>query len=194
MIEFKNVSNYIYVDKIFSVICSDVGNRFYGKPLRDTQLFLREKLNLSNEKPNNYIFQNRHKGEKRYVSNWEILFNITKMIYPKYNWKNDDVVNYDLYYVSKFFNSIYCLVCPTGSNVANTIFMQPKTITLVIFSNWLDVPAMCSCISCEVYMVVYHTDGNNHWAFNANWLVQYAGFIDALARTVSLFSKLDNST
>ena len=194
IIEFHSIHNYIYVDKIFSIMSPDVANRFYGAPLKETQLFLRKKLNLSNEKPTNYIFQNRHKGEKRYVANWDILFNITKMIYPQYNWINDDVVNYDLYYVSKFFNSIYCLVCPTGSNLANTIFMQPKTITLVIFSSWMDIPAMCQCLSTEVYMVVYHSDGNNHWISNANWLVQYAGFIDALARTVSLLIKLENIT
>ena len=188
IIEFQNETNYIFVNKLYSVMVGDVGNRFYGEPLKITSKYFREKLNLSNEKPTNYIFQNRNKGDKRYIENWNELFNLTTKIFPEYNWQINQITVYELTYISRFFNSILFIVWPTGSNVANTIFMQPKTYTLVIFSDWLDIPAMCSCISCEINMIIHQSPGK-HWAKDYKWNINPLEFKESLIKAVLLIKK-----
>ena len=99
IIPFSKTCNYMYVDKVYTIIAGDVANRFYGEPMKYAKLFFMEKLNLSRSKPTNYIFQNRNKGESRYIANMDELFNITVAMYPQYNWKFDNSSNYNLLFV-----------------------------------------------------------------------------------------------
>ena len=188
IIEFNDPDCFMYVDKLYSVTCCDMGNRFYGEPVKSAQIFFRDKLNLSRSKPTNYIFQNRNKGELRYVINWEELFNLTITTYPEYNWQIDNNTIFELYYISRFFNSILCLVSPTGSNIANVIFMQPGSVAAVIFSNWMDIPAICTCASCDVYMVLSYSPGN-HWRY-IPWIIDPVVFNESIGRVVKYLKKL----
>ena len=183
IIMFNNSTNFMYVDKLYSTIGKSTENRFYGGPMKTVQNFFKDKLKLSKAKPNNFIFQNRKKDENRCVSNWDELFNLTITLYPQYNWNMDNLTTYDLYQVSRFFNSILCLVSPTGSNIANTIFMQPKSVALVIIADWLDIPAMASCVSCDIFMIVTHAPGN-HWEVKP-WIINITLFNESIARTVN---------
>ena len=182
----------MYVDKLYTIITCDVANRFYGEPMKSAKLFFREKLKLSDAKPTNYIFQNRNKGESRFIANMDELFKITVAMYPQYDWQKDNYSNYDLYYVSRFFNSIVCLVSPTGSNVANVLFMQPETVAVVVYGSWMDIPTMCACVSCEVYMVLLHSKGN-HWSAEEPWIVDIKAYKESIGRAAVFIKKFNQN-
>ena len=75
-----------------------------------------------------------------------------------------------------------CLVCPTGSNLINTIFMQEGTITVVIFASWIDAPAICSCVSVNVFIYFYSSPGRHYGKIK--WNVDPVGFNETMSRAV----------
>ena len=164
IIEYSNPRNYVYIDEMYSILVKAASCGIYGPPFKRVVETIHQKLNLSNVHPNIFLVKNRYKGEKRYVNNMEDLFNISIQLYPLYNWKYDTSREFDLFTISKLFCSAACLICPSGSNSINAIFMKSNTIYINLMSNWIDNPVIGSVVSCEIHIFILQDKKNNHWA------------------------------
>ena len=165
LVYLQGDKNYFYIDQMWGIINPKDGNRFVGEPLRTTIKFFREKLNLSNERPTRLLFKNRFKGERRHIDNWDEIYRIACELYPKYHFENDDrqQQDFDLLPTARFYNSILLLVCPTGSNGINCIFMQNNCVLLIFMASFFDQPLLCGIVTNKDHAVVMEESFHDHW-------------------------------
>ena len=172
-------ARYVYVQELYSVIGPGNSNYAFGKRLKDTVQLLQKVLPLPPLKPTVFLFKNRFQGERRYVNNFQELFNMSVQLYPQYNWKYDTERVYDIFRTSKLYHTVLCLIAPTGSNSLNLIFMQPNTIYLNLMSKWIDSCVITSTVSCDVHLVVLYDKTNSHWC-RTTWNFSSSLFKDGL--------------
>ena len=172
VIIMKSSMNYIFCETVYLVQGKHLSNSGYGAPLLNVSKLIVKNLNLSKEKPNRFVFENRYEGSLRYISNFDEIFEKVRAKYPMYPWEKGDSQNMTVKEQAKHFNSILLLVCPTGSNVANAIFMQEQTAILMIFANWFDRFAIFSCLTNHIHAVVCCDPFIDHWA-PQEWVLKY---------------------
>ena len=188
VIYLNDKNNYLFVETLYTVHGNKGTNSHYGYPLRNFSDYLRKKLNLSSEEPKRFVFKNRNRKETRFIFNFLDLFKIVNSTYPKYPWEIDYETNYDLYYVSKFFNSIKFLITPTGSSVTNALYMQPQSVVLMVFATWPDYYAILSCVSNDVHAVVCLDGGIGHYS-RKKWNVKKDLFMESINVSLSVIEQ-----
>ena len=163
IIDFKEKNDYVFVDELYSFYSTKNSVYMVAEYLSNARRIFHDRLNLSKEKPNVFLFKNRLKGERRYVNNMIELFNISKQMYPQYNWQYHISGDYDIFRVSKLMNSVVLYVAPTGSNANDVIFMQSNTVYLNLMSRWIDYPITLTSVASKINMVILYDKNNNHW-------------------------------
>ena len=177
---------YIYIDSMIGINSYLCGNRFLGEPLRKTIKIFRKKLKLSDDPPTRLVFKNRFKGERRYVNNWNKLFRLTCKMYPKYTFENPKMTNdFDLLKTARDFNSILLLVCPTGSNGINCIFMHHKAILLICMADFFDKPLIAGAVTNSDHIVIMQEPFHPHWRVE-DWFFNQSLFKEGLIKAMDI--------
>ena len=153
VIKFQDNESYIHLDKLYTVSLKDAVNYNHGYTMKNLAKLLREKLALSNSKPERYVLTNRN-ATCRSLLNFDSFVTVVKMKYNKYNWEvwddNDRVLNS----IAKKWNTAKYVFAPTGSNLDNCIFMQPLTTIHAVFFDWYDNPIVANAYTMNIFLVV----------------------------------------
>ena len=123
---------------------------------------LREKTGVNNIKGYRYIFSNRPQGASRHVDNFIEFYNITKKLYPEYNWEIDVDINYlNFKEIAKTFATFKFLVAPSGSNTVNMLYMNRNYTTgiCLIHSISADFAIFANVLMAEIWT----TGFCNYW-------------------------------
>ena len=185
IIDFKEQNDYVFVDELYSFYTPKPSVLIVAEYLSNTRRILRDHLNLSQEKPNVFLFKNRVKGTRRYVNNMEQLFNISKQMYPQYYWQYRISGDYDIIRISKLLNSVLLYVAPTGSNANDVIFMHSFTVYLGLMSNWIDTPIILASVAYKVHTVIIQDKKNKHWV-STIWNFPISLFKDGLEISINI--------
>ncbi|EAX86143.1 hypothetical protein TVAG_061210 [Trichomonas vaginalis G3] len=106
-------------------------------------------------KPVNHFFMNKNVGNWGYVKNMIELYNITKKLYPQYNWiyHDDSIINKNLTEFARFMASVKLFVSGAGSIVFNNYLMHNETGILVVSRSLCDNPAFQTALHYHMWLL-----------------------------------------
>ncbi|EAY10490.1 hypothetical protein TVAG_484010 [Trichomonas vaginalis G3] len=156
-------SDYIFAKELHTF----VGNRSFlchlGQSLINLSNLFKQKANLEEKPPYRYVFLNRPAKGNRHISNFKEIVNTAKETFPEINWEVwPDKFNTMLQAI-RSWNQVKFIFTPTGSNLDNAIFMQPKSAVCTPFADWYDYPVVSICQIFELYHIVFYANGWDHF-------------------------------
>ena len=176
------------VDYVFAKECHTVyGKRaflcHFGTALMNLSRIFRERLNLSNSPASVYAIFNRPINKRRHITNFkDLIERVTTQLF-EYKWEIWPPQMNSVKEAAVKWNGAKIVMCPTGSNMANAIFMQKYSGLCTICAEWYDYSVVgLGQIMC-VYQVMFSADKWQHFGnCSAPLDIDYA--VDMLARTV----------
>jgi hypothetical protein len=92
-------------------------------------------VTLDRQPPSRYVFMNRKKREKRFISNMNEVFDVIVKVYKNLTWEWIGQER-SVYRCATLFNSLRFFMAPHGAGLANILFMQPGTAFCEIQTEW----------------------------------------------------------
>ena len=162
----SNRDNWIHVNHLYTILGDSQVNAFFGVAFVNLRQVLHEKLNLDKKKPSMYLLYNREKGVPRHFINIRLLYiRAQKMSNElKDNLIMTSEIPRETSKAAAFWNNVKFVFMPTGSNVANCIFMQNCSVICIHMMDWNDTPAISACFSSNITVFISLTSRCHHYS------------------------------
>ena len=150
-----NNQEQVFVKELYFVTGCEHAHSVTIGGIKRLRTVVRNKLNLTTIKPTKYYVFNRVGRNLRQIHNHEQLL---EALNKDVKLPDNQVWHYyapfikKIEYAAKFFAHIRAFICPSGSTVYNTIYMQEKTPMLLIFGHF-DKPNIQLCLTSNLYMI-----------------------------------------
>ena len=158
--------NWIHVNHLYTIYGEQQVNVFFGIAYFKLKRILHEKLRLDQQKPTMYLLYNREKGVSRHFINFQMLCYQIKRIDINLNdkWEITSEIPFETKKAAIFWNNVKFVFMPTGSNVANCIFMQSCSVVCIQMMEWNDTPAIAACFSSNITVFISLTSKCYHFS------------------------------
>ena len=159
--------NWIHVKRLHTIIGAIQLNCHFGLPYYHLYKELHKGLKLDQQDPTLLVLYNRPPNHFRRFENFQLLVTIITRKYSSFNWQQWDNIPIDVKQAARMWNSVKLVFMPTGSNVANVIYMHQKACLCVQYFDWYDTPAMFAIhsVNLPAFMSVTH---RCHHFYNSN--------------------------
>ena len=175
-------------DLIFAKECHTVCGEYpmlshFGYSLLNLSRIFKQKLNLSHAKPSAYVLCNRPVNKRRHITNFNDLIQAVERQFFEYKWEIWIPQYESIKIAAKNWNNAKVLYSPTGSNLANAIFMQEFSALCTLCAEWYDYSVVGLCQVMCIYQVMYSFDKWKHFGdCSAPINIEYA--LEMIARTI----------
>ena len=191
LIHIYHYGQYIHVQTLYIVDSRSNGNFNLGYPFYLLSKRLHECLELDRAKPSVYLLYNRP-GNKRNLTDFNEIVEEIKKNFPQYNWQvTVGSPTRPIKTAALFWNAVKLVFMPTGSNVANVVYMQSTACVCIQVYSWCDRPAIFECYSCNVSVYVTTSYKCNHWFQGSGCFSNKPTVIKSIELAIDYQKKID---
>ena len=159
----KDRENWIHVDRCHTIIGMHQVNCHFGMPYLNLYNILHKNLALDQSPPKLYVLYNRPVKHFRHIDNFDMFVEKVHKALPQYDWLKWENITTNFIEAAKLWNAVKLVFMPTGSNVANVIFMQQNTVMCIQLFDWYDSPAIFACHSVNLTVFLSVSKTCNHF-------------------------------
>lgn len=155
--------DWIHCQNLYTLVSREPENALNVIALPKLARLYAKKMGLDQLEQDQCALQNREKGKFRHIANLgEVRDSLNEMM-PFFFWFVLDHDPCNLIDNARALAQTKILVCPSGSNAMNIIFMRPNSGVCLIGSGTTDIPNMAVAYSCGIWVINPLNPGVSHY-------------------------------